>query len=128
MLFLDCHLILNKRGCYNIAYVRSYHLCINHFGITWSVDNVLLSSGLQLSCPPLLCTFIVDILIYLSQDETQNYNVDHTLRCSAFYGLYNMSVVSVMFLYLSRNDSGPHRNCTLYTRVIRVPSAFLRKL
>ena len=51
-------------------------------------------------------------------------NVDHTLRCSAFYGVYIMSVVSVMFLYPSRNDGGPHRNCTLYTRVIRVPSAF----
>ena len=37
-------------------------------------------------------------------------NVDHTLRCSAFYGVYNMSVVSVMFLYLSRNDGGTHRN------------------
>ena len=35
--------------------------------------------------------------------------------------------VSVIFLYPSRNDGGPHRNCTLYTRVIRVPSAFLRK-
>ena len=55
-------------------------------------------------------------------------NVDHTLRCSAFYGVYNMSVVSVMSLYPSRNDGGPHRNCILYTRVIRVPSAFLRKL
>ena len=55
-------------------------------------------------------------------------NVDHTLRCSAFYGVYLMSLVSVMFLYPSRNDGGPHRNCTLYTRVIRVPSAFLRKL
>ena len=55
-------------------------------------------------------------------------SVDHTLRCSAFYGVYNMSVVSVMFLYPSRNDGGPHRNCTLYTRVIHVPSAFLRKL
>ena len=39
-------------------------------------------------------------------------NVDHTLRCSGFYGVYNMSVVSVMFLYPSRNDGGPHRNCT----------------
>ena len=55
-------------------------------------------------------------------------NVDHTLRWSAFYGVYNMLVVSVMFLYPSRNDGGLHRNCTLYTRVIRVPSAFLRKL
>ena len=44
---------------------------------------------------------------------------------SAFYGVYMMSVVSVMFLYPSRNDGGPSRNCTLYTRVIRVPSAFL---
>ena len=44
-------------------------------------------------------------------------NVDHTLRCSAIYGVYNMSVVSVMFLYRSRNNGGPHRNCTLYTRV-----------
>ena len=34
MSFLDCHLILNKRGCYNIGNVCSYHLCINHFGIT----------------------------------------------------------------------------------------------
>ena len=55
-------------------------------------------------------------------------NVDHTLRCSAFHGVYNMSVVSVMFLYPSRNDGGQYRNCTLYTRVIRVPSAFLCKL
>ena len=40
-----------------------------------------------------------------------------------------MSVVhvSVIFLHPSRNDRGPHRNCTLYTRVIRVPSAFLRE-
>ena len=57
-----------------------------------------------------------------------NKNVARTLRCSAFHGVYNMSVVSVMFLYPSRNDGGPHRNCTLYTRVILVPSAFLRKL
>ena len=55
-------------------------------------------------------------------------NVAHTLTCSAFYGVCNMSVVSVMFLYPSRNDGGLHRNCTLYTRVIRVPSAFLREL
>ena len=55
-------------------------------------------------------------------------NVDHTLRCSTAYVVYNMSVVSVMFLYLSRNDSGLHRNCTLHTKVIHVPSAFLRKL
>ena len=55
-------------------------------------------------------------------------NVDHTLSCSAFYGVYNMSVVSTMFLYPSRKDGGLHRNCTLYTGVIRVPSAFLRKL
>ena len=47
--------------------------------------------------------------------------VDHTLRCSAFYGVYNMSVVSVMFLYPSRNDGGRHRNSTLCTRVIHVP-------
>ena len=39
-----------------------------------------------------------------------------------FYGGYNMAVVSDMFLYQSRNDGGRHRNCTLYTRVIRVPS------
>ena len=38
------------------------------------------------------------------------------VSCSAFYG-----VVSVMFLYPSRHDGGPHRNCTLYKRVIRVP-------
>ena len=50
------------------------------------------------------------------------------VSCSAFYGVYMMSVVSVMFLYPSRNDGGLHRNCTLYTRVIHVPSAFLRKL
>ena len=50
------------------------------------------------------------------------------VSCSAFYGVYMMSVVSVMFLYPSRNDGGPHRNCSLYTRVIHVPSAFLRKL
>ena len=47
---------------------------------------------------------------------------------SAFNGVYMMSVVFVMFLYPSRNDGGPNRNCILYTRVIRVPSAFLRKL
>ena len=29
------------------------------------------------------------------------------VRCSAFHGVYNMSVVSVMFLYPSRNDGGP---------------------
>ena len=46
---------------------------------------------------------------------------------SAFYGVYMMSVVSVMFLYPSRN-CGPHKICTSHTRVIRVPSAFLRKL
>ena len=39
------------------------------------------------------------------------------VRCSAFYGVYMMSVVSVMFLYPSRNDGAPHRNCTPYTRV-----------
>ena len=50
------------------------------------------------------------------------------LGCNAFYGVYMTSVVSVMFLYPSRSDGGPHRNCTLYTRVIRVPSAVLRKL
>ena len=49
-------------------------------------------------------------------------------NCSAFYDVYMMSVVSVMFLYPSRNDGGPHRNCSLYKRVVRVPSAFLRKL
>ena len=47
--------------------------------------------------------------------------------CSAFYNIYMMLVVhvSVISLYPSRNDGGPHRNCTLYTRGIRVPSAFL---
>ena len=50
------------------------------------------------------------------------------VSCSAFYGVYVMSLVCVMFLYPSGNDGGPHRNCTLYTRVIDVPSAFLRKL
>ena len=50
------------------------------------------------------------------------------VSCSAFYGVYMMSVVSVMFFYPSRNAGGPHRNCTLYTRVIRVPSAFPGKL
>ena len=35
------------------------------------------------------------------------------VSCSAFYGVYMMSVVFVMFLYPSRNDGGPHRNCTL---------------
>ena len=49
------------------------------------------------------------------------------VSCSAFYGVYVMSVVSVR-LHPSRNDGGPHRNCTLYTRVIHVPSAFLSKL
>ena len=51
------------------------------------------------------------------------------VSCSAFYNIYMMSVahVSVIFLYPSRNDGGPHRNCTLYTRVIRVSSAFLSK-
>ena len=39
------------------------------------------------------------------------------VSCNAFYGVYMMSVVSVMLLYPSRNDGGPHRNCTLYTRV-----------
>ena len=48
--------------------------------------------------------------------------------CSAIYEIYIVSVVSVMFLYPSRNDGGPHRNCTLYTRVICVPSAFPHKL
>ena len=51
------------------------------------------------------------------------------VSCSAFYGVYMMSVVvSVMFLYPSRNDGGPHRNCNLYKRVIRVPRAFILKL
>ena len=31
-------------------------------------------------------------------------NVDHTLRCSAFYGVYNMSVVSVMFMMVDRTE------------------------
>ena len=48
--------------------------------------------------------------------------------CSAFYDIYMMLVVSVIFLYPSGNVDGPHRNCTLYTRLISVPSAFLRKL
>ena len=43
------------------------------------------------------------------------------VSCSAFYGVYMISVVSVMFLYPSRNDGGPRRNCSLYTRVNRVP-------
>ena len=51
-------------------------------------------------------------------------NVDHTLSCSAFMVFKNMSVVPDMFLYPSRNDGGPHRNCALYTRVILVPSVF----
>ena len=50
------------------------------------------------------------------------------VSCGAFYGVYMMTVVSVIFLYPSRNDGGPRRNCTLYTRVIHVPSAFLCKL
>ena len=50
------------------------------------------------------------------------------VSCSAFYGAYMTSAVSVMFLYPSRNDCGPQRNCTLHTRVIRVPSAILHKL
>ena len=50
------------------------------------------------------------------------------VSCSAFYGAYMMSVVSVMILYPSRNDGGPHRNCTLHTRAIRILSAFLPKL
>ena len=41
-------------------------------------------------------------------------NVDHTLRCSAFYGVYNMSVVSVMFLYPS-ND-GARTEIALYNK------------
>ena len=40
------------------------------------------------------------------------------VSCSPFYGVYMMSLVSVMFLCPSRNDGVPHRNCTLYTRVI----------
>ena len=50
------------------------------------------------------------------------------VSCGVFYDVYMMSVVSVMFLYPSRNDGGPHRNCTLYARVIRVPLAFPCKL
>ena len=42
------------------------------------------------------------------------------VSCSAFYGVYMMPAVSVMFLYPSRNDGGPHGSCTLCT--------FLRKL
>ena len=34
------------------------------------------------------------------------------VSCSAFYGVYMMSVVSVMFLYPSRNDGEPRRNRT----------------
>ena len=51
------------------------------------------------------------------------------VSCSAFCNISMMLVVhvSVIFLCPSRNDGGPHRNCTLYTRVICVPSAFLRK-
>ena len=51
------------------------------------------------------------------------------VSCSAFYNLYMTLVVhvSVIFLYPSRNDGGPHRNCTLYTKEICVPSAFLHK-
>ena len=43
------------------------------------------------------------------------------MSCCAFYGVYMMSAVSVMFLYPSRNGGGPHRICTLYTRVTRLP-------
>ena len=50
------------------------------------------------------------------------------VSCSAFHRVYMLPVISVMFLYPSRNDGGSHRSCTLYTRLIRVPSALLRKL
>ena len=49
------------------------------------------------------------------------------VSCSAFYGVYMAIVVSVIFLYPSKNDDGPHKNYSL-TRVIRAPSTFLRKL
>ena len=49
------------------------------------------------------------------------------VSCSAFYGVYMTTVASVIFLSPSKNDGGPHRNCSL-TRAIRVPSTFLPKL
>ena len=49
------------------------------------------------------------------------------VSCSAYYGVYVTTVVSVISLYPSENDGGPHRNCSL-TRVVHVPSTFLRKL
>ena len=81
----------------------------------------------QLSPLPTFTSFTA-IPLPIHHPFSPHKNVDRTLRCSAFYGVYNMSVVSVMFWNPSRNDGGPHRNCTLYTRVILVSSAFLRKL
>ena len=49
------------------------------------------------------------------------------VSCSAFYGIYMTTVVSVIFSYPSKIDGGPHRDHSL-TRVIRVLSTFLRKL
>ena len=49
------------------------------------------------------------------------------VSCSAYYGVHMTKEVSVIFLYPSNNDGGPHRNCSL-TRVIRAPSTFPRKL
>ena len=48
------------------------------------------------------------------------------VSCSAFDGVYMTSVVCHILVSI-KNDGGPHRNCGL-TRVIRVPSTFLRKL
>ena len=80
----------------------------------------------QLSPLPTFTSFTAAPL-HIHHPFSPHKNVDHILRCSAFYSVYNMSVISVMFLYASRNNGGLHRNCTLYTIVIRVPSAFLRK-
>ena len=49
------------------------------------------------------------------------------MSCSTFDGVYMTSVLSIIFLYLKKNDGGPDRNCGL-ARVIHVPSTLLRKL
>ena len=45
------------------------------------------------------------------------------VSCRAYYVVYMTKEVSVIFLYSSKNDGGPHRNCCL-TRVIRVAESF----
>ena len=46
------------------------------------------------------------------------------VSCSAYHGVYMTKEVSVIFLYPSKHDGWPHKNCSL-TRVIYARSTFL---